>query len=300
MLLKKFWFRLFNKRKYQEIRYIEKKLKSEIFLSKFLSKSIRNIAKKIESKKKLNLLHSGHAADIINILPVVKELSKNHECNLYINLNKKIKKFYYKHPAGKFFINRHIYDMLLPLLLNQKYLKNVEIFTNQSIDINFDLFRDLPINLLFDNLTYASTVTGIQPDFSKPFLEAQKHKLQKKIIIQRSFRYRNNFIDYKFLNNYDNLYYVGTQDEFKDLKKKVKNLNFYECKNFLDMANIVKSSKFVLVNSSITFSIAEGLNVPRLLESSPEFPAAQPHGNKAFNFYFQSHFESKFKYLYNN
>ena len=102
-----------------------------------------------------------------------------------------------------------------------------------------------------------------------------------------------------FLNNYDNLYFVGTFEEFKDLNQIVKNLKYYECKNFLDMANIVKSSKFVLANSSITFPIAEGLQVPRLLESSPEFPAAQPHGKNAFNFYFQSHFEEKFDYLSN-
>ena len=59
----------------------------------------------------------------------------------------------------------------------------------------------------------------------------------------------------------------------------------------------VKSSKFVIANSSLTFPIAEGLQVPRLLEASPDFPAAQPHGNNAFNFYFQSHFEERFNFL---
>jgi hypothetical protein len=65
------------------------------------------------------------------------------------------------------------------------------------------------------------------------------------------------------------------------------------------MANIVNSSKFVIANSSITFPIAEGLQVPRLLEACPDFPAAQPHGKNSFNFYFQSHFEEKFNYLNN-
>ena len=44
--------------------------------------------------------------------------------------------------------------MLEPLFKSQKYIHNVNIYTNQSIDINFDLIRDLPINLLFDNLRY--------------------------------------------------------------------------------------------------------------------------------------------------
>ena len=77
----------------------------------------------------------------------------------------------------------------------------------------------------------------------------------------------------------------------------MKNLDFYDCKDFLDMASVVKSSKFVLANSSITFPIAEGLNIPRLLESCPDYPAAQPHGDNAFNFYFQVHFENLFRHL---
>ena len=63
------------------------------------------------------------------------------------------------------------------------------------------------------------------------------------------------------------------------------------------MASVVKSSKFVIANSSITFPLAEGLHVPRLLESSPAFPAAQTHGLNAYNFYFQSDFEEFFNLL---
>ena len=151
---------------------------------------------------------------------------------------------------------------MLPLLKNQKYLNQIDIYNKNDIDINFDLLRSLPINLLFDNLTYASVITGIQPDLGEPYISAGNHeKLKKKIIIQRSFRYRNQFISYDFLNNYDDLYFVGTQDEFHDLKKIVNKLNFYNCRDFLDMANIVNSSKFVLANSSLTFPIAEGLQV---------------------------------------
>ena len=64
------------------------------------------------------------------------------------------------------------------------------------------------------------------------------------------------------------------------------------------MAEIIRSSKFTLGNSSLAFPIAEGLKVPRLLEACPYFPAAQPHGKNAYDFYFQNQFESLFKYLY--
>ena len=44
--------------------------------------------------------------------------------------------------------------------------------------------------------------------------------------------------------NYKNLIFIGTKDEYEDLKKEVPNLEFYDCKDFLEMAQIIKSSKF--------------------------------------------------------
>ena len=297
MFLKKIWNKIINNQKNQELRFFKEREKNlSLFKDKY-EDQINLIKKNIKNKNKLNFLHSGHAADIINVLPVIKKISETHECNLYININKPIK-FYYKHPAGNFYINSRIYKMLEPLLKKQKYLEEVNIYSNQDIDINFDLIRDLPINLLFDNITYASVITGVQPDLTKPFISADSHsEFNNKIIIQRTFRYRNQFISYEFLNNFNDIFFVGTNEEYQDLKKIVKNLNFYDCKDFLDMANIVNSSKFVIANSSITFPIAEGLQIPTLLEACPDFPAAQPHGKNSFNFYFQSHFEEKFNFL---
>ena len=257
-------FKLFNSQKYKELKYLKKdKEKLSIFKNNY-EKEIILIRKKIENQKSLNFLHSGHAADIINILPVLKKLSQDHECNLYLNINKPIE-FYFRHPAGKYYMNNKIFDMLLPLLKRQNYLNKIEKFVDQQVDINLDIFRELPISNVFDNVTYASMVTGVYPNYSDSFLEAEEHKeVKKKIVIQRTFRYRNNLISYDFLNNFKDLVFVGTLDEYHDLKKIVKNLDFYDCKDFLDMASVVKSSKFVLANSSITFPIAEGLNIPRL------------------------------------
>ncbi len=298
MFLKNFWLKLSNNHEYQKIRN-EKLRKKIIFKFKEeQEEEINKIKEKINNQNELNFLHSGHAADIINTLPVLKKLSKNHKCNLFININKPIKK-YFKHPAGNYYLNDKIFEMLKPLINRQPYINKIEKYNSQIIDINFDLLRQLPINLLFDNSTYASVLTGVQTNLLEPFLEADHHEeIVNKVIIQRTFRYRNDLIDYSFLNNFNDLFFVGTFEEYNDLKKIVKNLNFYDCKNFLEMASIVKSSKFVLANSSITFPIAEGLKVPRLLESSPVFPAAQPHGPDSFNFYFQSHFEEKFDFLY--
>ena len=179
MSLVKIWSKFINRKKYQELRYIEARQHDDLLFKTKHEKEIDLIHKKIKNQKKINFLHSGHAADIINVLPVIKELSKSHECNLYLNINKPIK-FYYKHPAGKFYMNEKIFEMLLPLLRFQNYLNIIEKYDGQDIDVSFDLFRELPVNHLFDNAKYASVVTGIQPDLTNSFLNADEHKELKK------------------------------------------------------------------------------------------------------------------------
>jgi len=296
-LLKKFWFKFYKQKRNVAKTSNRAEEDAKIFKKKFEDK-INEISQKINDNKILNILHSGHVADIVNVLPVVKELSKNHECNFYIGINKPLK-YYHKHPAGNVFINERIYKMVEPLLSSQKYINKVDKYNDQKIDINFDLIREMPINLLFDNTKYAFRITGLQPNLSEEYIDIKHHdNIRDKVIIQRTFRYRNAFINYNFLNNYKDLLFVGTKEEFIDMKKEVKNLEFYDCKDFLEMASIIKSSKFVIANSSLAFPIAEGLKVPRLLEACPDFPAAQPHGINGFDFYFQSHFEKWVKYLY--
>ena len=92
--------------------------------------------------------------------------------------------------------------------------------------------------------------------------------------------------------------FVGIKEEYDDLKKQIPNLEFYEPKDFLEIAQIIKSSKFFIGNQSVCYPIAEALKVPRLLEASPEYPVVQPVGKDAFDFYFQPHFQKWFDYLY--
>ena len=50
-------------------------------------------------------------------------------------------------------MNNKIFDMLLPLLKRQNYLNKIEKFVDQQVDINLDIFRELPISNVFDNVT---------------------------------------------------------------------------------------------------------------------------------------------------
>ena len=244
-------------------------------------------------------MHSGHIGDIINILPIIKELAKTHVCELYINIDKPLDVYHHRHQAGNVYLNKKIFEMLEPLFKSQKYIHQVNIYNNQSIDINFDLIRELPINLLFDNLRYGSLISGIQPDITQAYINVEPHKsLANKIVILRSLRYKNQFINYKFIENYKDTLFVGTKDEYDELKKEIKNLEFYDCKDFLEMTQIIKAGRFFVGNSSLGIDLAEAVKTPRLLEACPSFPARQIHGLDAYDFYFQSHFEKFFKILY--
>jgi len=298
--LKNFFPKFINKKNYlKNKKLLEIENDKKIFKENY-EDYIYKIQDVIRDKKKISFMHSGHTGDMLLNLPVIKEISKTHKCKFFVQLNSPNPKYYDEHPAGQFLMNKQIYDMVFPLLANQKYIESVEVFNNQHIDVNLDIIRKLGLNLIFDNMKYGFHVTGVQPDLNKEFLECNEHPvLKKKIIIHRTLRYQNHFINYNFLEKHEDAYFVGTFKEYEDLKKNLKNLKFYDCKNFLEMAMIIKSSKVFIGNSSIGIIMAEGLKVPRLLEASPHFPAAQIHGEKGYDFYFQAHFEKYFNLLYN-
>ncbi len=298
----KYFYRIFNRSQYKKNKILMQIKKDRVIFKKKYENYINLIQENLFKKKEISFLHSGHTGDIINVLPILKELSKTHKCNLYIQLEFPLpaNKHYPDHPAGQFFMNKNIYNMLYPLLKKQSYISLVDIFTNQNIDINFDLIRELPISLAFDSMKYGTHISGIQPNLAEIFLEADDHtKLRNKVIILRSLRYQNHFINYFFLNKFEDIYFVGTFNEYKNLKETVKNLKFYECKDFLELAEIIKSCKLFIGNSSLGFTIAEGFKIPRLLEASPWHPSQQVHGQNGYDFLFQPHFEKFFKLLYN-
>ena len=143
----KFWYKLFNKQAYLDLKNTSRtELTIKLFKSKY-EEQINQIQKKIKNQKKISFLHSGHIGDIINTLPIIKELARTHLCELYINIDKPLEVYHHAHQAGNVYINKKIYEMLLPLFQSQKYIDKVNIFTNQSIDINFDLIRDILMSI---------------------------------------------------------------------------------------------------------------------------------------------------------
>ena len=269
--------------------------------SKTILPKIAEFSKSIESKKSITFLHYGHLGDIINSLPVIKEISKKKNCILYIQKNKPIPNHVdtKNHPYGSVYLTENAILKILPLLKKQTYLKKVEIYENQEIDIDLNFFREMSINFNIDSVRWYFHLTGCFPDLSKNYLEVQPHaNYNNYIVIMRSLRRQNKFIDYSILSSYKNIVFLGLRNEYEDLKSKINNLEHYDSKDFLELAMIIKNSKLFIGNLSFGYALAEALKVPRLLESGPNFPLVYPNGAEAYDFYFQKHFENLLKKLY--
>ena len=292
----KLWYKFFNKEKYIDLKNEKRTSDRFKYYNSRIYAQILEIQKKIENNKELSFLHSGRLGDLIYSLATIKELSKSHKCKLYVQIEKPILGSH--DSSRKVFINKRCGDLILPLLRNQDFLDVVNIYKDEKIDINLDLFRDIPISLSFYSSRWFSHICGININVENTFLSVKPHELIKnRIIVGRSSRYRNAYINYKFLKNTKNLLCIGLKEEFQDSKKDINDLEFHECKDFLEMAEIIKASKFFIGNMSLQYIISEALKVPRLLEASPDFPAAFPVGPNAFDAYHQNHFEKFFTNL---
>ena len=92
-------------------------------------------------------------------------------------------------------------------------------------------------------------LTGVQPDMNLPYLESNDHKsIKDYIVVMRSPRYRNIFINYNFLNNIkDKIICIGLKQEYEDLKKASIILNFMIVKIFLNYLKLSNRQDYLLV-----------------------------------------------------
>lgn len=244
----------------------------------------------------LSFSHSGNSGDIIYALSTLKAISVLIEkpVNLYLTINQPRKAHpTYIHPLGMVMMNQNMAQMLIPLIKEQLYINDCNIFQHQEIDINLDNIRNVGFNLDKGNITkWYNYLTGVHADTINPWLNiGNTESLNNRIIIARSERYRNLFIDYSFLKKYPNLLFVGLNNEFEDMKKSIPNLEWQPVDNFLQLTEIIAGCKLFIGNQSFPFAIAEGLKVPRILEKDYEEPNVIPEGDAGFDYYFQEHFE---------
>ena len=76
---------------------------------------------------------------------------------------------YPNHPSGKVFLDKKIVDLAMPLFRNQTFLNSVNIYNGEKIDINLDLFREVPIDIRFHSIRWYSHITGTHVNMEESF-----------------------------------------------------------------------------------------------------------------------------------
>lgn len=245
--------------------------------------------------------HSGNSGDIIYALPYAKGVAKDNGLNLFLQLNQPVTfsdKF--KHPLGRVMLNEKMVNMLRPLFLAQEGILQCEPYDRQHIDIDLDLVRSAPLPVTKICLPrWYFLVFGETYDLSSPWIVAEPEPgVSDCIVIARSSRYQGHKIDYSFLRKYPRIQFLGVEDEFKEMKGFIPNMEYRPVKDFLEMACIIAGCKLFIGNQSFPFAIAEGLKSRRLLEVSGICPDVSVNGDNGQQFLFQDNFERLVKEMY--
>lgn len=251
----------------------------------------------------VNFKHSGKVGDIIYSIPAIKALCGEYGADLYLNLNVPVGYPPYMKNSSPVMLNRAIFEMVYPLLMAQPEIKSCKPYHNEKIDVDLDLFRELPLDLDKGHISrwHFLLYPGTYP-LNEAWLNITEVSSIAKdaIILARSQRYIAPGIDYSFLKRYPKVLFIGLQEEYQDMKERVPNIIYQPVSNFLEMASLIAGAKLFIGNQSSPFAIAEGLKVNRLLEVYFDSPHVIPEGNNGFEFCFQEQFEKLVKMRYEN
>lgn len=257
------------------------------------AESYQNI---VTEYKNVNLVHNGHTGDIIYSLPTAKEICRitGAPVNFYLNIGyPSVLKAHHKHPSGSVMLSRDVAKLLIPLIASQPYINICEIYEEQRVDLNLSKIRELGIFLDKGSISrWYNYLSGLYPSTSCPWIFVEPDQVYSdKIVIARSHRYRNPYIDYRFLSKYKNVMFVGLESEYLEIRDKIRGIRWQPVNDFLELARIISGSMLFIGNQSFPFAVAEGTKVARILEIAAGTPNVIPEGGIFADFYFQEHFE---------
>jgi hypothetical protein len=253
-------------------------------------------------KKYIKVAHAGNAGDLIYSLSSLHQYCQDNDCKItfYIRIGVPSGFTDESHPVGAVMMNDAMYDFIEPLLKGQPYIHQVIKLNkgeNMVVDFDLDLFRKDYVNLSAGNIQnwISNTYHEFRPNLSKQCLFIPENIGNNYIIVNRTTRYNNFFIDYTVLDKYENVYFVGTEKEFKRLSIHNDKITHLKVSNALEMAQYIAGCKLFIGGQSLAFSIAEQMKVKRILEQYIYAPNVIPQGGEWFTF----HTDEQFKTILN-
>jgi hypothetical protein len=216
--------------------------------------------------------HSGDLGDLWYSLPAVRFLGGGR---VFLNSKGLPTK---KSDGTASGFNEDLIKLCIPLLDAQPYISKSGVWRHESISVDLDYFRHR------HNHTF-NLCEKILVAFSVPFKEVDKKWIncdEKKIakyVFSRSFRYRNDKMDYsELVRLYKNdSVFVGLPYEHKDFCDRFGDVSYYPVNDFLELAEVINGAEKFIGNQSSPMALAVGLHKPFLQESFP------PHSDCVFS-----------------
>lgn len=256
-------------------------------------------------------LNSFNSGDLITMMPGMQKLYRKSGKKALIYQRIDMPAYYFddaKHPVKnadgvQVCVNMETFKMLKPLIESQEYVEGFEIFNGEKVDCDFDLTRhssQIPLpggdihawpTLIFPQL---------ECDLSEKWVHVESlEKEEKKIIINRTTRYNNPYIDYFFLKDYqDKLIFAGTEPEHQIFCEQFKlDIPHLIVKDFLELAQAIASCRFFVGNQSMAWHISDAMKVKRVLEVCVFYPNSFPTGKDGYAFISQESLEYRFMEL---
>jgi hypothetical protein len=253
--------------------------------------------------KKITFKHTANSGDLIASLAGIKKICNDREAKAVIYQRLNVPGVYYEgatHPVKnesgvEVMMNENMFIMIRELLISQDYIEDVFIWEGQKVDFDLDNIREHFVNMPYGSIQrwYFYVYPQMTCDLSIPWISVGNDDTYKdKILINRTHRYFNPKIAYYFLKEYDNLLFIGTNEEHllfcKEWKLSIPKL---DVNDFYELAVAINSCKFIICNQSMCYNIAEALKSPRILELCAFAPNCIPHGKDGYDFFHQPSLE---------
>lgn len=260
-----------------------------------------------------SFLHWGNIGDVHAAIPAMREMSRKtgKKIKLYLKADQPAE--YYKgavHPTknaegGFVCLNEKMIEMMIPLYKAQSFIDEVKIWEDEPIEWDLNAIRWMNVGMPHTSINrwYFYIFPDFTCDLSKAWLDVpdtEKDFAKGKILINRTERYHaSDLIDYSILKPYeDDCLFIGTMREYNNFCMNYElNIEKVNVVDFLEFAQAVKQCKFYLGNQSQGFQLAEGLKVPRILETCISAANVTPIGENAFDFITQLGLEYAFHNL---
>lgn len=254
----------------------------------------------ISNRDAYHFKHSGNSGDLIYSLPAARALAQGKELHYHLNLDQKGHYGKKTHPLGGVMLNRKMFDMLHPLLSMQSYISSCSVYNGEPIDYDLDLIRRYPFPTNKGNVArWYFYLFATSADLSAPWIDAPPDSSwQEHLVIARSGRYNAPNISYSFLGKYSKKIFVGVEEEWREMKKMVPDIEYVAVSDFLQLASIIKGCKLFIGNQSFPFALAEAMKVNRLLEVYHQCPNVNVEGRGGNDFCYQPQFEKLVQNLF--